>query len=139
LLALGDWDTGSFAEGPNAVLIEIFFLAATFFTAVTALNMLIAIMGDTFGKVLEGYEHHSREMKLEILMDYMSCIITYGHEKNFIVLVKPVETDPDDDWSGAISMIKNSVEKNHDSLNEKFNAKMDIVKELVTEFKTRQT
>ena len=139
MLALGDWDTGTFAEGPNAVLIEIFFLAATFFTAVTALNMLIAIMSDTFNKVLEGYEHHSREMKLEILVDYMSCILTYEREKNFIVLVKPVEIDPDDDWGGAINMIKNSVEKNHDSLNEKFNAKLDIVKELVPEFKTRQT
>jgi len=101
--------------------------------------MLIAIMGDTFGKVLEGYEHHSREMKLEILMDYMSCINTSGSENNFIILVKPVEVDPDDDWGGAISMIKNSVEKSHDSLTDKFNAKIDIVKELVTEFKTRQT
>ena len=99
--------------------------------------MLIAIMGDTFGKVLEGYEHHSREMKLEILMDYMSCINTSGSENNFIILVKPVEVDPDDDWGGAISMIKNSVEKSHDSLTDKFNAKIDIVKELVTEFKTR--
>ena len=139
MLALGDWDTGNFAEGPNSYLIEIFFLAATFFTAVTALNMLIAIMGDTFGKVLEGYEHHSREMKLDILIDYMACIYTRGHENNFIVLVKPVEVDPDDDWGGAINMIRNSVEKNHDSLNEKFNAKIDIVKELVTEFKVRQT
>ena len=54
-------------------------------------------------------------------------------------MVKPVEVDPDDDWGGAINMIRNSVEKNHDSLSEKFSAKIDIVKELVTEFKTRQT
>ena len=99
--------------------------------------MLIAIMGDTFGKVLEGYETASREMKLEILKDYMACVYTRGHENNFIVLVKPVEIDPEDDWGGAISMIKASVEKSHDSLNEKFNAKIDLVKELVAEFKTR--
>ena len=36
-------------------LIYVFFLVATFLTAITALNMLIAIMGDTFGKVLEGH------------------------------------------------------------------------------------
>lgn len=72
LLALGDWDTGSFSEGSNKQLIYVFFLVATFLTAITALNMLIAIMGDTFGKVLEGHQKHSREMKISILADYIN-------------------------------------------------------------------
>ena len=72
LLALGDWSTDNYKyneEGgdENVILLEILFLCATFFTAVTALNMLIAIMGDTFDKVLAAYESHSREMKLKIL------------------------------------------------------------------------
>ena len=72
------------------MLLEILFLLATFFTAVTALNMLIAIMGDTFEKVLDGYEHHSREMKLKILQDYMHNIEEKNDLKyNFIVLVTP--------------------------------------------------
>lgn len=53
LLSLGDWDIGGF-EGQQAILCYMFFFFATFFTQVTALNMLIAIMGDTFGKVSEG-------------------------------------------------------------------------------------
>ena len=63
LLALGDWEN-VVLSGPAASLITIFFIMGTFFTFITAFNMLIAIMGDTFGRVLEGYDHHSRQMKL---------------------------------------------------------------------------
>ena len=65
LLALGDWDIA--LDGDAAGLAIIFFTLATFFTFITAFNMLIAIMGDTFGKVLEGYDKHTRTMKLELL------------------------------------------------------------------------
>ena len=51
LLALGDWEN-VVLEGTATSLVTIFFLAATFFTFITAFNMLIAIMSDTFGKVL---------------------------------------------------------------------------------------
>ena len=82
--------SGENSGNKNVLLLEILFLLATFFTAVTALNMLIAIMGDTFGKVLDGYEHHSREMKLKILQDYMHNIEGKSEYKSkFIVLVTP--------------------------------------------------
>ena len=54
LISLGDWEIGDIAGGNQAFLCYMFFFLATFFTQVTALNMLIAIMGDTFGKVSEG-------------------------------------------------------------------------------------
>ena len=55
LLALGDF---AFAESfvataPNANLVWVLFIFATFFTQITILNMLIAIMGDAFAKVTE--------------------------------------------------------------------------------------
>ena len=37
------------------------------------LNMLIAIMSDTFSKVTEMREVHARRTKLEILGDYVDC------------------------------------------------------------------
>ena len=53
LLSLGDFDTDAYKEHPNSALCWIFFLAATFFSQITALNMLIALMSDTFDRVIE--------------------------------------------------------------------------------------
>ena len=54
LLALGEFGMDNFKEGsPNLWLVIALFITATFLTQITILNMLIAIMGDTFGKVTE--------------------------------------------------------------------------------------
>ena len=47
-----DQSTGH-GENLETVIIMMFFLGATFFTQITMLNMLIAIMGDTFERVVE--------------------------------------------------------------------------------------
>lgn len=49
-------------------------MMATMLTSLTALNMIIAIMGDTFGRVLDCYELHSRAMKISLLSDYVEII-----------------------------------------------------------------
>merc|ERR1712032_1290324 len=51
-LGLGDFDTENFT-GENAAILWFIFLIATFFVQITFLNMLIAIMGDTFDKIME--------------------------------------------------------------------------------------
>ena len=55
LLALGDFAfTEDFVKSsPNSNLVWVLFVMATFFTQITILNMLIAIMGDAFAKVTE--------------------------------------------------------------------------------------
>ena len=59
LLALGEFNMDAFSENgagdklPNSPLVWALFIGATFITQITILNMLIAIMGDTFGKVSE--------------------------------------------------------------------------------------
>ena len=52
LLSLGEFGLDNF-EGNNQFLIFSFFILATFLTQVTVLNMLIAIMGNTFDSVKE--------------------------------------------------------------------------------------
>ena len=53
LLGLGEFDIdGTFTEGLNVKLTWAMFVLATFLVCVVFLNMLIAIMGDTFGNVL---------------------------------------------------------------------------------------
>ena len=72
LLALGEFSTlENFAEQPHAGFCYIFFVLATFFTMVTMLNMLIAIMGDTFERVTENKELNSIKTRLNIVSELM--------------------------------------------------------------------
>jgi hypothetical protein len=75
LLALGEFGLDSFEAGsPNMVVVVLLFIAATFLTQVTIFNMLIAIMGDTFGKVTEIKEQSGLKEKINILADYVWII-----------------------------------------------------------------
>ena len=51
-------------EGDNQILIFTLFILATFLTQVTVLNMLIAIMGNTFDSVKESEAKSEAEMKI---------------------------------------------------------------------------
>ena len=53
LLALGVSYVGGYNDYANKGLVWFIYFCATFFTQITMLNMLIAIMGDTFDKVTE--------------------------------------------------------------------------------------
>ena len=52
-LALGAWDSDNYAAGNQIALIYVFFGLSTFFSIILMLNMLIAIMGDTYEKIIE--------------------------------------------------------------------------------------
>ena len=47
--ALGDFDTGRYKHGKTKYFVMFMFLFATVVVSVVFMNMLIAIMGDTFG------------------------------------------------------------------------------------------
>ena len=47
--ALGAFDSGKFTNGFDKIAAMSMFLLATFIIAVVFMNMLIAIMGETFG------------------------------------------------------------------------------------------
>lgn len=73
LMSLGGFETENYG-GKNHVLVYIFFFMATVFTSITSLNMIIAIMGNTFETTLDGYDKHSRQMKLALLSGYIDHI-----------------------------------------------------------------
>ena len=52
LLGLGEFQYDAFASNPAGPLIWSLFLLSTFLTQVTFMNMLVAIMSDTFARVL---------------------------------------------------------------------------------------
>ena len=51
LMGLGEFDMDGYSQGTNVYMTWGFFLMGTFLVLVVFMNMLIAIMGDTFGNV----------------------------------------------------------------------------------------
>ena len=80
MLSLGEFGMDNFDDNPQTHLIYVIFLSATFFTQITFLNMLIALMGDTFGRVIESKERFGLQTKLEIMADYTSMILSHLKE-----------------------------------------------------------
>ena len=123
ILSLGEF--GSLtenAEGDNfeTELILIFFSLATFFVQITMLNMLIAIMGDSFDRSMENRERFGIMTKLEILASNAPVMIQKSAAEDaeilFMIVVEPLdnEDNDDDDWTGSINKVtkimKNAIE-----------------------------
>ena len=69
LLGLGEFGMDNFSDNPQAIICYIFFISATFITQITMLNMLIAIMGDTFGRIIENIQVNALKTKIELMED----------------------------------------------------------------------
>ena len=52
----------------------LFFILASFMSTVVVLNMVIAIMSDTYSKVSENYALQTKRMKIWIMIDYLKII-----------------------------------------------------------------
>ena len=98
------------------------FFFATLFTEVTMLNMLIAIMGDTFERVIENRDLNSTKTKLELLGDLSANIRKIdnlmGHrgvDKNdrFLFVVTPNDDEQDElgTWEGSIRQMRKTTDK----------------------------
>ena len=74
MLALGAFEPEHYADHPQAILALLFFVGATVMSQLTMLNMLIAIMGDSFDRVFENREIHAVSMKLSILGDLSALL-----------------------------------------------------------------
>ena len=132
MLALGEFSMDNFDDNPQVFLCYLFFILATFFTQITMLNMLIAIMGDTFGRVIESKDRFSLQTKLEIMADYTS-IIKEDLEKDdsdvYMFVVQPQMGDDDtmNAWEGNISFIKKSIDRSIDNLGKLLDKKVQTV------------
>lgn len=68
-LSLGEFDTEGF-RGENEMFLWAIFIAATFLLQITFLNMLIAIMANTFYEVLANQQTATMRERIEILSDF---------------------------------------------------------------------
>ena len=89
--ALGAFDSGAFAQGPDSLAAMSMFLLATFIIAVVFMNMLIAIMGETFGSVQEASVESGLRERVVLISDHAWLLdlkkIFKG--KKYIIIVTP--------------------------------------------------
>ena len=74
MLSLGEFDMDNFKMEGDDIIIWIMFVATTFITQITFLNMLIAIMGDTFARVSEVKDQSALKANIDILADYVTVV-----------------------------------------------------------------
>ena len=80
------------------------FLLATMFTQITMLNMVIAIMGDTFERITEQRPLYATRTKLGLLADYIANIRSPPTEddieKKYLFVIEPEEEEEgfDESW-----------------------------------------
>ena len=82
MLMLGEFNMDGFKNHVNNGMCYMIFLGSTFITQITFLNMLIAIMGDTFDKVMSQRPTYSLKNKLKLMADMKSTINILSRRKN---------------------------------------------------------
>ena len=68
--ALGDFDSQVYRKGYDRYFAVFMFLLATFIISVVFMNMLIAIMGETFGQVQEVSEESGLREQVVLIADH---------------------------------------------------------------------
>lgn len=135
LLMLGDFNMDGFRYHANLAICYLIFLFSTFITQITFLNMLIAIMGDTFGRVMEKKEIKGIQTKLDLMSDLAGII---GNTKaanegdgDYLFIVEPDDEEGGDgeDWEGAVNKMNRFNEKRNEDLKELINKEINNLKE----------
>lgn len=73
MVGLGEFNYDNYG-GANSGLVWVFFIMATFITSITFMNLLIAIMGDTFDKVSEVKVQSAYKEKMQMIKDHLWII-----------------------------------------------------------------
>ena len=81
MLMLGEFNMDGFENHVNLYLVYSLFILSTFITQITFLNMLVAIMGDTFDRVISQRPTYSLKNKLRLMADMKSIIEFMGKSK----------------------------------------------------------
>ena len=113
-LALGEFNFDNFADNPQTAVCFFFFLMSTFLTQLTMLNMLIAIMGDTYGRIMECKEINATMTKLELMADTIHDIPTTTASRDrqrflFVVTPDDDEAGAEGEWGGVIAKMNRTV------------------------------
>ena len=82
----------------NRNIVWVLFVLVSIFTQIIILNMLIAIMGDTFDRVIENQQLAKLKLKVRVLSDFIFYLKKEDDKFLFLVTPKNKESDITSDW-----------------------------------------
>ena len=110
LAMLGAFEVSDYTNPESTVFFALFL----FLIVVIMLNLLIALMADTFERVMESWVFESRKMRVETIIEeelLMDDSHNAAYFPEFLQVLRPVE-EAADEWSGVsgqISAVKEEV------------------------------
>ena len=110
-----------------------FFVFASFASTVVALNMIIAIMSDTYSKVSESYVLYMKRMKLSILIDYIELVQSrHNNEGEFLVIVtKNMQGSEVREWEGTVQAVRHEINDKTDEMKHEFEVRIEMLEEML--------
>ena len=108
-ITLGDFSTNKFL-GLNSEFIWLLFFLATFLLQIVFLNMLIAIMGNTFQYVLDNKQESSMKERISILSDFRLLIraLKLDSEFSYLFILEKDQDSLESEWMGELTEMKMS-------------------------------
>ena len=91
MIALGQFEAGGIGNGPSMIPAWWAFLTASYVLTIVFMNLLIAIMGNTFGEVLEIREQAALKTFIGLMSDYIDMldIKEVFNNQRYIIRVSP--------------------------------------------------
>jgi hypothetical protein len=138
LALLGAFDIDEYTNTESLVFFSIFL----FLILVIMLNLLIAIMSDTFERVMESWVFEGRKMRIETIMEEELLLNDSQNTEYFpeyLQVLRPVE-EAEEEWSGVsgqITTVMNEVVQVEDKMatKEEVARLEDKVDDMVAEIK----
>ena len=137
LLALGEFQTlDSYTEGSQPDLVVLMFFCATFFTQITMLNMLIAIMSDVFERETEMRDVKKISTKLEILAEQAPVLSQTSKTEEldvYMIVIEPIRDEDyeEENWQGTINELSHITEKQIAALKKSLDKRTDKLQNFI--------
>lgn len=133
-MGLGDFAYDGYSLGPNKYSAWGMFLLATFLTCVVFMNMLIAIMGETFGAVTEKAEQNGLKEQISLINDHVWLLDlkkTFKNQKYLIIVKKTKSEEVSEKQVGdIIQNLENSLSHKYDRLHHIMMRRMETLDNL---------
>ena len=90
----------------NRDLVWLVFIFVSIFAQIIVLNMLIAIMGDTFDQVIENKALAKLKLKVKILSDFIFLLPEDSEKFLYLATPRMKESEMSTSWEGKITEIR---------------------------------
>ena len=131
---LGDFDADEFVEQWQ---LHGLFNLCTFIVTVVLLNVLIAVISDTFDRLLERSESSSVKSRAQLIAE-IEIIFGPKDPLPYIVLSQRGEGKTDE-WNGRVGALKEKIDASQQEMEKRMEAKMTQMEELQKEMIAKMT